>query len=357
MAKISVRRLYNQRLEGTKFHTPGDAVSWLVAVQAQDYAGAKWALKLRTEGVTDDDIEQAFTDGAILRTHLMRPTWHFVTPADIRWLLALTAPRVHAVNAYMYRQFGMDESVFPHCNAAITDALQGGKQVTRPELGLALQKAGIHAEGQHLSYIMMQAELNGVICSGARRGKQFTYTLLEERVPQTRTLTREEALTELVSRYFTSRGPATIQDFTWWSGLTVADAKEGLAMVASQLDCEVIEDKTYWFSATTPPPKDSSEMGFFLPTYDEYFLGYADRSAALEVPQAKSMWADENFRFDSMIVIGGQVVGTWRRTLRKDAVVIETSYFSPPTAAECELLDAAQQRFREYLGVARIENG
>jgi hypothetical protein len=325
-------------------------------MQAQDYTGAKWALKLRTTDITDDQIEQAFTDGKILRTHLMRPTWHFVAPTDIRWLLMLTAPRVHAVNAYMYRKFGLDETIFKQCNATLANALQGGKQLTRPELAVALQQIGINADGLHLSYIMMQAELNGVICSGARRGKQFTYTLLEERVPETQTLTRDEALAELIKRYFTSRGPATIKDFVWWSGLSVADAKAGIEMVIPELEHEVIDGISYWFSALTPlPDAESSRTGFLLPTYDEYFLGYADRSAALEIPQAEAMFSGDALRFDSMIVIDGQVVGTWRRTFRKGMVVIETSCFKTLTATEQDLLDTAQRNFGEYLGMPVFE--
>jgi len=219
---IAHRRLHNQHITRRTLETPQALVEWLGAVQAQDFAAAKWALGLRLQGVTDDDIEQAFTDGAILRTHVMRPTWHFVSPADIRWLLALTAPHVRAASAYYNRKLELDDAVFRRTNAVLANALQGGKQLTRDELASALQQAGIATDGeQRVTYIMMRAELDGVICSGARRGKQFTYALLAERAQQARTLDRDEALAELTMRYFTSHGPATIQDFVWWSGLTV----------------------------------------------------------------------------------------------------------------------------------------
>src|SRR6266852_6469726 len=226
---VAHRRLHNQHITRRTLETPQALVEWLGAVQAQDFAAAKWALGLRLQGVTDDDIEQAFTDGAILRTHVMRPTWHFVSPADIRWLLALTAPRVHAASAYYSRRLELDEVAFRSTNAVLANALQGGKQLTRDELASALQQAGIITEGeQRVTHIMMRAELDGIICSGARRGKQFTYALLEERAPQARALERDEALAELTRRYFTSHGPATVQDFVWWSGLTTADARVGL---------------------------------------------------------------------------------------------------------------------------------
>src|SRR5215204_6450301 len=215
---IPAYRLHNQRLSTPNFKTPQAVVQWLGAVQAQDYAGAKWALAQRMTDATDAALDQAFADGSILRTHLLRPTWHFVTPQDIRWMLTLTAPRVHAVSAYMYRQSGLVKAVFKKSNAILEKALQGGKQLTRTELATALDKAGISADGFRLTYLMMYGELEGLICSGARRGKQFTYALLEERVPSVKTINRVEALAELISRYFATRGPATLADFTMWSG-------------------------------------------------------------------------------------------------------------------------------------------
>src|SRR5260370_16515087 len=214
------RRLQNQHIPRRTLETPQALVEWLGAVKAQDFAAAKWALGVRLHGWTEYAMEQAFTDGAILRTHVMLPTWHFVSPADIRWLLALTAPHVRAASAYYNRKLELDDAVFRRTNAVLANALQGGKQLTRDELASALQQAGIATDGeQRVTYIMMRAELDGVICSGARRGKQFTYALLAERAQQARTLDRDEALAELTIRYFTSHGPATTTDFFCWSAL------------------------------------------------------------------------------------------------------------------------------------------
>src|SRR5207302_3655833 len=185
---IAHRRLHNQHITRRTLETPQALVEWLGAVQAQDFAAAKWALGLRLQGVKDDDIEQAFTDGAILRTHVMRPTWHFVSPADIRWLLALTAPRIKALSAYYCRRLGLDDATFTRSNAALAKALQGGKQLTRLELVPILQQAGITTENLGFVYCIMRAELDSLVCSGARKGKQFTYALLDERVPQVKTL-------------------------------------------------------------------------------------------------------------------------------------------------------------------------
>src|SRR5262245_50797533 len=276
---IARRRLMNQHIAQAAFEKPSDEVAWLGAVQAQDYAGAKWALGQRMQSATDDDLERAFTEGSILRTHVMRPTWHFVTPADIRWMLALTADRVHATNKPLYRRLELDGAVFTRSNAAIVKALRGGKQLTREELKAPLRQAGIATDGElRMGYLMMRAELDGIVCSGPRRGKQFTYALLEERVPRTRALDRDEALAELAKRYFASHGPASLQDFGRWAGLTMADARSGLEAIRSQFTYEVVDGQTYWFSESAPPPEPASPTASLLSIYDEYIIGYKDRS-------------------------------------------------------------------------------
>jgi len=344
---IALQRLYQQRLSQNPLATPGEIVAWLGAVQAQDYLGAKWALGLRMQNATDDVIERAFTAGTILRTHVMRPTWHFVNPADIRWILELTTPRVNAVNAYTYRQFELDDALFSRSNAVIAKALQGGKHLTRAELGSALAQAGIVAEGIRLTLLMMRAELDVIICSGPRRGKQFAYALLDERAPQAGVLKRDEALAELTRRYYTGHGPATVQDFAWWSGLTVADAKAGLEMAASDLTHEVIDGQTYWFSASMPPAAEPSQAAFLLPTYDEFLVGFA----SFDESRRGGRGASEDVVFNSTIVIGGQVVGSWRRTFKRGSVVIELAPFARLTAAEAEAVTAAAQRYGEFLGM------
>ncbi len=346
---IAHQRLQNQFITQQAFEKAGDVVRWLGAVQAQDYAAAKWALGLRMQNSTDDLIEQAFTDGTILRTHVMRPTWHFVLPADIRWMLALTAPRVKAAIAYYDRTLGLDDTFFTLSNALLAKALQGGKQLTRTELVSVLQQADIATDNlQRIGHIIMRAELDGIICSGARRGRQFTYALLDERVPQIRTLDRNEALAELASRYFMSHGPATLQDFVWWSGLTVADAKAGLEMVTSQLMYEVIDSQTYWRSASTPPANDLSQTVYLLPNFDEYTVGYTDRSAIIDASDAEKFNTRVNV-LNPIIVLNGRVVGTWKRTMNKDAVILTPSLFTPLNEAETRALDESANRYGTFL--------
>ncbi|HEY6411300.1 MAG TPA: winged helix DNA-binding domain-containing protein, partial [Ktedonobacteraceae bacterium] len=210
-SNIAASRLHNQHLAGPRFERVEDVVQWLGAVQAQEYAGATWGIAQRARDLTSALLAQAFAEGKILRTHLLRPTWHFVVPADIYWMLELTAPRVHALNAYYYRQFELDDELFAKSYSVLTKALQGGKQLTRQELAKILADSGITASGLRLAYIFMHAELDVLICSGALRGKQQTYALLSERVAQAKTCSHEAALAELARRYFTSHGPATLK--------------------------------------------------------------------------------------------------------------------------------------------------
>jgi hypothetical protein len=344
-------RLHNQFLSHTDFTEPNQVVECLGAIQAQDYGGGKWALGLRMKGATDTALDRAFDEGKILRTHILRPTWHFVTPQDIRWMLMLSAPRVHTVNGFMYRQQGLDREVIQKSYKVLENVLQGNKQLTRTELGSAFEKAGIkNAAGIRLTYFMMSAELDGIICSGARKGKQFTYSLLEERGPNVKALSRDEALAELTRRYFATRGPATLHDFTWWSGLTMTEAKEGIESVKSQFVSEEIDGKTYWFDGSVSPVQVKSPTAHLLPNYDEYFIGFKDRSAIGEVVRQAGVKGDDAFQAH-VISLDGQLVGGWKRTLRKDAVQVECTLVVELTKAQERAVEEAVSRYGKFLQV------
>jgi Winged helix DNA-binding domain len=290
-------RLHNQKLTSPRFEKPVDVVRWLGAVQAQDFNAAKWALALRMRNPTDATIEEAFNKGQILRTHVMRPTWHFVAPEDIRWLLQLTAPRVNLRAGPNYRKFELDAAVFKRSNKIFAKALAGGKHLMRPALKSMLNAEGIDVtDPVRLAHVLLRAELDGVICSGPRIGKQFTYALLEERAPAVEILERDAALAELTQRYFRSHGPATLQDFVWWSGLTVEDAKRGMAQVGSP---------------PSPRTKQSPNTAHLLPAFDEYFVAYRDRQIAAG---SLSPWDVLGPTF----IIDGIAAGKWKRTNRGD---------------------------------------
>lgn len=349
--EIARLRLYNERLIGSPFEKPEDVVEWLGAVQAQDYAGAKWGIGQRVKNCHDADVDEAYAMGKILRTHVMRPTWHFVMPADIRWMLELTAPRVNAAMAPYNRKLELDDSIFKRCTAAFVKALEGGKHLTRKELAEVLQESGIIAIGQRLGHIAMRAELDAVICSGGLRGKQHTYVLLEDRAPQAKSLSREDALAELTRRYFTSHGPALVRDFAWWSGLTMADAKAGIELARSGLLREVIGDKTYWFAPSKTPTKVKDPTIHLLPNYDEYLIAYRDHSASLIAPTNMDSAALYDMLARHIVVLNGRVVGGWRGTNKKNEVHIETKLLTPLTGAQAEGVHTAAERYSRFLGL------
>src|SRR5438105_15228611 len=312
---ITALRLQNQHLARPDFDDPHAVVSHFCAVQAQDYAAAKWSVGLRMRRATDAAVESAFNAGAILRTHVMRPTWHFVAPEDIRSVLSLTAPRVHAANAAMYRRLELDARLLSRCHAVFRKALSKSF-LTRQELASKLTENGIVARGQRLAYIVMHAELEGVICSGPRRGKQFTYALLDERVPKVKTLPRDEALARLTLKYFTSHGPAQVKDFAWWSGLSLKEAREGLESVKSHLVQESVDDKVYWFAPTQRTVRRRSSA-YLLSVFDEYTIAYTDRSAlGDERPLEKLLLLGA--AFTAVIIMDGKIAGTWKRQIGKD---------------------------------------
>jgi len=354
-SEIANLRLRNQGLSTTIFTDPADAVAQLGAVQAQDYAGAKWALGQRLAEYTDALMDKEFNEGRLLRTHILRPTWHFVTPADIHWMLLISAPRVHALSAYYYRKAGLDSATIKRTNAVIVKALQGGNQLTRVEIASALEQAGIRTDGElRMGYIMMHAELDGLICSGPRKGKQFTYALLEERAPQGKVWQREEALAELVKRYFTTRGPATLQDFTWWSGLTVADAKIGMEMNKAGFASENINGQTFWFREAIPASWTKTVTAHLLPNYDEYFIGFKDRSAIGDAAAKVNLAANDPALIANIIILNGQVVGGWKRTLKKDSVLVELKTIIDLTRKEKAAVGDAAEKFCAFLGMSSI---
>ena len=342
---IAHKRLHNQHLAIADFEKPVDVVRWFGAVQAQDYLGSLWAVGFRMRNAVAADIEQAMADGVIIRTHPMRGTWHFVAAEDVRWLLSLMAPGRIASNALWYRRLELDEATFAKSNAVFAQMLSGGKQLTRKELAAALRQAGISTEGLRLTFLLHRAELEGVIGSGARRGKQFTFALLDEVVPVSRTLERDASLAELAERYFTSHGPATLQDFIWWSGLAAADARAGLEMVKLQFTQEVIDGKAYWLAPSTPTIKVTSPTAYLLPPFDEYTVAYKDRSAVIDpiyIQQAGYAI------FGPTIAVDGLIVGNWKREFKKGEVVITTSTFTSLSEVHDQALATAIERYLRF---------
>ena len=351
MKDLAVSRLRSQRLIGRPFESPVDAVRCLTAVQSQDYAAAKWALGQRSRGATDAEIDRLFDRGDILRTHVMRPTWHFVLPEDIRWLLALTAPRIRQGLVARHRMLELDAPTITRASAAFAKGLAGGRHLTRLELGQVLRAARISPEGQRLPHLLMLAELDGLIASGPRRGKQFTYALLVERVPESRNLERADAVAELTRRYFLSHGPAQLQDLVWWSGLTVADARAGIKLIGPSLEHIAVDGRDYWFDSDGPGGRMASPVGHLLPNFDEYTVAYRDRSSLVhpDLPVEPGLFAFGSV-LSNVVTIDGRVRGAWRRmSTAQGGVQVEVRVIKPLESREVTAVEGAGLRMSRFL--------
>jgi hypothetical protein len=328
--ELIYRRIVNQRMTcagGTKGNskdlpgTPEALVRWMGCIQSQDFGQAKWAIGVRDAALTEANIHTAFNAGRILRTHVLRPTWHFVVPEDIRWMLELTAPRIRQFSQPYNKKLELDAAVFRRSRKTLAKALEGGGQLTRVEIGEAFRRVKIETGDIRMNFLLMDAELEGLICSGPRRGKQFTYSLLEKRAPGARMLSPEEAVAELAARYFRSRGPATVADFAWWSGLTMREAGGGLEAVKGRLERVVVDGEVYWFAGSG----GSGEMprAVLLPAFDEYAVAYKDRSLVVAPEHAK----ESSGGLKPAVIVHGKVAGVWGRDVHKEGVKVRISMF------------------------------
>lgn len=341
-------RLRNQRLSSTTFQQPADVVRWFGAVQAQDFNGAKWALGLRMREATNASVEEAFNRGEIVRTHLLRPTWHFVTPEDLRWLLELTGPRVSLRCGSAYRAYELDPAILKRTNSIIAKALKGGKHLTRAELKAKLNRAGIAADDSvRMGHILLHAEVAGVICSGPLKGKQFTYALLEERVRDGMRLSRDEALAELTRRYFTSHGPATLIDYVWWSGLTTNDARAGIALLDRELAKTRIGETIYWTSTSTSTSNPGARA-HLLPAYDEYNVAYKARETVFH-PTAASQLTNWG-ALGPTVIVDGKLIGIWKATPKTDSITIALTSPKILTRSEKQAITASANSYASFLG-------
>lgn len=348
---IVKQRLQNQAITGTRFTTPGEVVAWLGAVQAQDYLGSLWAIGLRMQQSTEAAIEEAIAARTIVRTWPMRGTLHFVAAVDARWMLTLLTPRVIARSAGRFRQLGLSDADIDRSREVCIAVLQGGRQLTRNALYQKLEAAGISTAGQRGVHIIGRLAHEGLLCFGNREGKQHTFALLDEWIPPARQMERDEALAELTRRYFAGHGPATAQDFMWWSGLTAAEVNEGLALVKQQLAQEKIGGKIYWFSPDAPIAETGSSEVHLLPGFDEYLVGYKYRSAVLGTHDWQLVNPGNNGMLSPTIIVDGQVAGTWKRTFKNRAAVITPLPFTGLSAEEAEALEQAAQRYGRFLGL------
>jgi Winged helix DNA-binding domain len=347
---IAAQRMRNQRLDGPPLDTVADVVRWFGGMQSQEYPVARWAIGQRAVSVDEAAVDRALADGSVIRTHVLRDTWHLVAADDLRWLMALTGPRIHQRNATMYRRTGLDAALLARTDGLLADAMSGGQQLTRREITALLKGHGIEADGHRLAYILMHAELELVVCSGGLRGKQQTYALVDDRVPPGTGASPDEALAELVLRYFISHGPATVKDLSWWSSLTGADVKRGLHLVGDALQSNVVDGTTYW-SATPLPARAAPPRAHLLQGYDEYAIAYSESRHVLDIGGYAGSVLGGAAMFVHAVLLDGQVIGHWRRRTEGKAVVVDIQLGRPIDAGETAALDDAVQRYGGFVGL------
>ena len=326
---IAKSRNISQNITQHENATVKELVSWMGAIQAQDFAMAKWAIGLRLANSTEQQIEEAYNNGDIIRTHLMRPTWHFVPAQDLNWLLALTAPQILKIVSYRDKDLELNVSIYKKCNKIIEKTLLAHTYATRDLIGQELLNSKIDIENNRLSHILIRAELEGLICSGPLVGKKLTYALLESRVSEKKRFNRDESLAELAKRFILSHAPVTIKDFTWWSGLSVSDSKKAFDFVKDQFISEKIGSETYWLTSNSRSKISKTKSVFLLPAYDEFLIGYANREASISLSNNKNAISNNGI-FRPTIMVNGKVIGIWKRQIVKNKIIVETNFFESP---------------------------
>ena len=349
--KMLHARLLNQQIAAHKFESPGELVKWLGAVQAQDYLGALWAVGLRLNNAAESDIEKAISNKTILRSWPMRGTLHFIAPEDARWMLQLLTPRIISRAASIYRNSGLDKKIFAKSSKVIVKALQGGKQLERKEIYRTLEEAKISTSENRGLHILGVLAQQGLICFGPRKGKQQSFVLLDEWMPETKSLKGDEAIATLAQTYFTSHGPATVQDFVWWSGLTVTDAKRGLDIIKKNFTEVKVNDNSYWMWDDALLSVEKPRATYLLPCFDQYLVGYKDRSAAVEAKFTQQIFGASNGIFASVLLINGKVGGTWKRSFYKNEVIIEIKPFKKLKQTEKAGILKVAKRYSNFTGM------
>jgi hypothetical protein len=344
--EFAKKRIINQKIAFSEFNNPVQITKWMTAVQAQDYPMAKWALGLRLPFSKETDVEASFNKGEILRTHLLRPTWHFVAAEDIRWISALTAPGIKSVLKASHKNHELTGDVFKKCNKIIEKAFLKEKFLTREDLAFEFEKARINTADNRLSHILMNAELDGLICSGIIKNRKISYALLDERVPKTKLPSRSDLLGELAMRYFKSRNPATLQDFIWWSGLSAKDARLAYSSVQSHFVSKKIGEEEYLIDESFT--NNINNGIFLLPAYDEFLISYRSREFVLSSVDNKKT-ISSNGIFHPIIIIDGIVKGVWRRIIKKDVVMIEIGLFSSQGNKFKKLIEEETKKFGLFL--------
>jgi hypothetical protein len=353
MTEITHCRLLNQRIAVPDCRKAEEVVAALGAMQAQDYTGALWSVGLRLPDATEASVENAIAERKIVRTWPMRGTLHLVAASDVHWMLDLLTPRIITRAARRERELKLDAATFVRCEKLFVRELRGQRQLSRPTLMKLLEQNNISTANQRGYQILLHLAMEKLICFGPRMGKQHTFALLDEWIPAGKKLDRDAALAEIAFRYFTSHGPATLPDFATWTGLGADDARAGLDSVASRLAPKKVGGKDYWMSrAVANKLRTAPDAAFLLPGFDEYLLGYKDRSAVLDPQHTQKVVPVGNGRFLPTIILDGRVAGTWQRTIGKREVSLKLDPFKRLTGIQKQAIGVAAGRYGQFLGLS-----
>ena len=355
VAEIGLRRLASQRIAGARCEHPADVVRWLGAVQAQDYHQALWAVGSRTRAGTRVRVERAIAERQIVRTWLMRGTIHFAPPEDVRWLLALVGPRLAVAAERRREQIGLARADISRAADVVSTALAGDRRLSRPEMMQLLEGNGIATTGGHGYHILWRLARDGLICIGPTEARQQTFALLDDWAPRedSRELSRDGSLAVLAGRFAASRGPVTAHDLARWAGITVSDARAGLA-AAGGLVCDTTAGGEHWAAAEQAgraPTGAERRRTYLLAGFDEFLLGYRDRDAILDPGHADRVVPGANGVFRPMIVTGGRIVGTWSRSATPRSLSIDLQPFAAPARALVTQVTSEADRYRTFLGL------
>lgn len=348
-SEIAKTRLSNSGLAGPRFASAHEVVRAHGGMQSQDYEPAKWSIGQRLAEAKHEDIETAIADGRIIRTHVLRPTWHFVVAEDLRWMLEMTGPRVQRAMQSRYRELGLDAKTLARVRKLLAAELAGGRQLTRKEVNELLTRSRIDTQGQRLPHMLGHCELEGLICSGARKGKQQTFALIDERVPLTKAHRPSDPATELVLRYLSGHGPATVKDLRWWSSLTIAEIREALEQLGSQVTSEKIEGFELWSVPDQPRTKRHKNVVHLLQTYDEIVVGYTE-SRYLGDPhevRTRAAWKDRDLP-TGIVLMNERVIGLWRRTTKPRSITAEVLLYEHPDRTTERALEEAVERLGSF---------
>lgn len=346
---ISKIRMSSQQLLRPQFSSPKEVVSYMGAMQAQEYTMAKWAVGIRLKSPSLCAIDEALVKGEILRTHVMRPTWHFVAAEDIRWMCRLSKERIRrAFNSYLVSlKLELSEALSVRIQDLIVKALEGGNSLTKKEIGQALSRGGVEIDESRANLLLGLLEIEGIVCSGVDKGKDFTYALVDERVPAAPELTKEESLARLATAYFRSHSPASLNDFVWWSGLSVTEARQAMALIETELVADRFPEQKLFVHETCASVRSSKNALHLLPSYDEYLISYKDRTAVLAPdhhPKAFNSWGI----FYPVILYDGKIIGNWKKSAAKKALDVAYTFFEGHACEDSALIEKAVERYKKF---------